>query len=265
MNIPYREHGDKTASLLLFIHGGGVSGWMWDQQVEHFRNFHCIVPNLPEHGLDNYDVTFSIKASAESLITLIEEKAKGKEVIVVGFSLGAQILVQMLSQKPELIDIAIINSALVMPSPSIIKVIEPAIKLSFPLIKWKSFSKLQARMLYIKDASFQQYYKESSQIKRESLVRVLKENMSFSIPENFPQATAKILVTVGQKEKKVMKKSAKALVKSNSNSTGIILHHIGHGISLANPEWFNQLIENWLKQDLSELKGSFTVINSIDN
>ncbi|WP_268238239.1 hypothetical protein [Paenibacillus aceti] len=28
--LHYKEYGDKRASLLLFLHGGGVSGWMWD-------------------------------------------------------------------------------------------------------------------------------------------------------------------------------------------------------------------------------------------
>ncbi|SES25399.1 Pimeloyl-ACP methyl ester carboxylesterase [Gracilibacillus ureilyticus] len=263
MGIQYREYGDKTAPAFLFIHGGGVSGWMWDQQIEHFSNYHCIIPNLPEHGLANNDVIFSIESSAKSLIALIEEKAQNKEVIVTGFSLGAQVLVQMLSEKPDLIDMAIINSALVRPNPTLIKWMEPMIRWTFPLIKNRRFAKLQAKTLYIKENNFEKYYKESCQISRETLIRVLKENMAFKIPDNFHQVETRMLITVGQKEKSIMKKSAQDLVAANKNCTGIVLKHIGHGVSLANPEVFHQIVESWLeKNELSGVKEAVTYIKS---
>ena len=35
---------------LWFYSWGGVSGWMWDKQIKHFTNFHCLVPDLPAQG-----------------------------------------------------------------------------------------------------------------------------------------------------------------------------------------------------------------------
>ena len=117
MALHYQEYGDKSASLMLFLHGGGVSDWMWDKQIQYFTHYHCMVPILPEHGLNNDGINFSIKGSAEELIKLIEEKARGKKVILIGFSLGSQVMIQILSMKPDLIDFAIINSASVRPIP----------------------------------------------------------------------------------------------------------------------------------------------------
>ena len=54
----YKEYGDKNASLMLFLHGGGVSGWMWDKQIQYFTHYHCIVPDLPEQGLSNDEQIF---------------------------------------------------------------------------------------------------------------------------------------------------------------------------------------------------------------
>ena len=34
----------------MFIHGGGISGWMWHKQVERFSDYHCIAPDSPEYG-----------------------------------------------------------------------------------------------------------------------------------------------------------------------------------------------------------------------
>ena len=60
---------------------------------------------------------------------------------------------------------------------------------------------------------------------------------------------ANILVTVGGREKAVMIKSAKKIVTHNPNCKGVILPNIGHGVSFVKPDYFNQLIESWLKKD----------------
>ncbi|WP_449537657.1 alpha/beta fold hydrolase [Ferdinandcohnia sp. Marseille-Q9671] len=246
MGLHYQEYGDKSAPLMLFLHGGGVSGWMWDKQISYFTDYHCIVLDLPEHGKSKDSPPFSIKGSAEEVIKIIEDKAEGKKVILIGFSLGAQVIVQMLSMKPHLADVAFINSALVQPMSNAKKWIQPTIRFSFPLIKMRWFSKLQANTLYVGEDYFEQYYEESSQMKLETLVRVLEENMSFDIPAGFEKATGKILVTVGEKEKAVMKKSAKNLVETNSNCTAIIFPNMGHGVSMAMPDFFNTFIDTYI-------------------
>ncbi|NLB52099.1 MAG: alpha/beta hydrolase [Syntrophomonadaceae bacterium] len=247
MTLHYQEYGDKNAPLMLFLHGGGVSGWMWDRQIKYFTHYHCVVPQLPEHGPNNYETKFSIKNSAKELIKLIEEKANGRKVILIGFSLGSQVVIQILSMKPNLCNYAIINSALVRPNPYLKKLLQPIIRLSFPLVKHKWFSKLQAKTLYISDDYFEEYYRESRQMKLDTLIRVLEENISFEIPEGFKKANGEILVTVGEKENAVMKKSAKDLINSNSNCTGVIIPGVGHGISLAMPDFFNNMTEKWIQ------------------
>lgn len=248
LELRYQEYGDKSAPIMVFLHGGGVSSWMWDKQIKFFNDYHCLTIDLPEQGASKHTKNFSIHDSAEKVMDLIEKIANGKKVIVIGFSLGAQVTIQMLSMVPNIIDYAIINSALVRPNSVVKKIIRPSIKLFFPLIKNKSFSKLQAKALYVEDEYFDTYFKESSQMRSDTLIRILEENMSFGIPENFNKAEGKILVTVGEKEKAVMKKSAKELVFHNSNCTGIMIPNVGHGISLVNPDYFNRMIEKWIQE-----------------
>src|SRR5699024_12129351 len=106
------------------------------------------------------------------------------------------------------LDYAIINSALVRPSPFTLKLICPSIKLSHPLVKNKLFSKLQAKTLYIGKEYFNSYYEESSAMKSDSLIRIVEENMSFIIPATINRAKTKILIIVGDKESAKMKKTA---------------------------------------------------------
>lgn len=240
---------------MVFLHGGGVSSWMWDKQISYFRAYyHCVTIDLPEQGLNKEGEKFSITNSAEEIIKIIEQISYGKKVIIVGFSLGAQIAIQILSIRPNLIDVAMINSALVRPIPFLQKWIRPSVKLTFPLVKNKFFSKMQAKTLYIDKELFNTYYEESRQMNADTLIRVLQENMNFTIPETFKNARAKILVTVGEKERGIMRKSANDIVSSNPNCKVIIVSNIGHGFPLAKPELFNQTLEKWLKEDALQSK-----------
>ncbi|MUG43512.1 alpha/beta fold hydrolase [Paenibacillus woosongensis] len=247
MSLFYIESGDTKAPLLVFLHGGGVSGWMWDKQIEHFQDYHCLVPDLPGHGQSS-SIPFSISGSAEFIAKLIEPMAQGKTVVLIGFSLGAQVALQLLSMRPQAFDYAIINSALVRPIPLAKQIIGPSIKLTHWLMKNRSFSKLQAKQLYIGKDRLENYYQETYRMKAETLIAILQENMTFRIPEQFHQSSAKILVTVGEKEKKMMRKSAAEIAGSNSNCKSMVIPHIGHGVTLAQPELFNKIVESWIRK-----------------
>lgn len=248
VTLAYKQHGNKRGPLMIFLHGGGVSSWMWEKQIEHFTNYHCVTVDLPEHGESKDSEPFSISYSAEKINGLIEDLATDKKVIVIGFSLGAQVAVKMMSLKPDLIDYAILNSTLLKPPSELMrKMMRQSLQISYPMIKNRTFAKLQARTLHIGEEYFDTYFVESSQLSVDTLIRIFDENMSFALPENFGQVKTKMLATVGSKENALMKKSLKLLVKNHPNCTGIIIPKVGHGIPFYDPDYFNRLVESWLK------------------
>ncbi|MBA9087878.1 pimeloyl-ACP methyl ester carboxylesterase [Fontibacillus solani] len=118
---------------------------MWERQMQYFKsNYHCIAPDLPGHGLSE-STSFSIHDSAIDVIDLIQSIGRDKPVIMVGFSLGAQIVMEILSLESDMIDYAIINSALCRPISYANKIIEPVIRLTHGLTRNRYFAKLQAR------------------------------------------------------------------------------------------------------------------------
>ncbi|MCR8844755.1 alpha/beta hydrolase [Paenibacillus sp. SC116] len=248
MTLYYKEYGHKHAPLMVFIHGGGVSGWMWNKQIEYFKHFHCLVPDLPEQGLSNGDCPFSINTSAEKIISLIEEKGQRKTIIAIGFSLGAQVLIAILSKRPDLIQYAMINSALVKPI-SYAKMFTKSLVVIYPLTRNKTFSKIQAKSMYIDTDLYETYYNESGRMSKNTFTRIMNENMSFTIPKSFDRANGNILVTVGEKEKKMMKDSMIEIINSNPKCRGFVFPKMGHGVSLAEPELFNHVVEKWIQQD----------------
>ena len=118
--LSVRECGPDTAPTICFLHGGGISGWMWRPQVEALQDsYHCLIPNLPEHGLSAEVGPFTIADAAHRVAELIRERGHGGCAHVIGLSEGAQITVQLLGSIPEIVDHAIVSSALMHPLPGV--------------------------------------------------------------------------------------------------------------------------------------------------
>src|SRR5438132_14311643 len=100
-NLYVQTTGLDAAPSIVFLHGGGGGGWMWQPHVAQLTDYHCLVPDLPEHG-HNKDVRpFTMEGTAELIANLIRTQAHGGRAHVVGLSEGAQVIVALLSSAPE--------------------------------------------------------------------------------------------------------------------------------------------------------------------
>lgn len=83
-------------------------------------------------------------------------------LLIGGLSLEGQILLEILSQRGNICEYAIVESALVIPSKLTYAMINPAFGSCYGLISHKWFSKLQFKSLKIKQELFDDYYIESN-------------------------------------------------------------------------------------------------------
>ena len=240
MSLFCSELGNKSGKTIVFIHGGGISSWMWDKQVEFFKDqYYCLAPDLPGHGNSRDEEYISTRDCTEKIIEIIETKVKGRKVILVGLSLGAQIVVDILSIRPDLAERALINSGIVRPFKLLNFIIPLMVKLSIPLARSRKFARLQVKDMYISDNYFEKYYEDSKDITAKTLSTFMLGYFNYKLPDTFKEMTVPSLILIGSKEPSIIKKSLMTLVKSNSNCKGYIMPDVKHGASLANPKLFN--------------------------
>ncbi|WP_078392934.1 alpha/beta fold hydrolase [Shouchella patagoniensis] len=245
--IYINESGNTDGPLILFLHGGGVSSWMWKNQLAYFEEeYHCLAPDLPGHGKSS-DKSFSIVETAKRLLSLIKEKAQGKEVTVVGFSLGSQIALEMLHQNGSQINRVMFNSGSIKPMPIVRPFIKPLLYSSAPLVKWRSFSKLQAKTLHITEDDFECYFAEAKRMPAALLAETVQESISYELPSRVKEVVCKGLITIGSKENRAIKRSAKVLEERFPHFERFAISDVGHGLPLAEANTFNQLLERLLK------------------
>lgn len=104
MNLYVKETGKTNLETIVFIHADGMAGWIWDEQLKAFEDYHCLVPDLPEHGRSCDVRPFTVECAANMIIDIIRNKTHNGKAHLVGMSLGAQVIVKILSTAPEVVD-----------------------------------------------------------------------------------------------------------------------------------------------------------------
>lgn len=232
--------GPRSGSPLLLLHGGGVAGWMWEPVRSHFGDrMRVIVPDLPGHGRSVPETYVSHAATTAALAHLMEHE---EPATVVGFSLGAQLTVQLAAQHPEQVRNVVVVSAQAVP----MRATRPTLALlgaTAGLAKREWFARLQARQLFVPGDLMDAYVRTSAGISRETLLHSVEENLVFTPPAAWRSYRGAASILVGGNEKSIMKRSAARLHASLPHSDLRVVDGCGHGIPLQRPAWLARHIE----------------------
>jgi len=180
---------------------------------------------------------------ATRIIAHIDEHFGGKVLAVGGLSLGGQIAVEMLTQRPDICSFALLESTLVKPSKLTYALIKPTFGMSYGLIKQTWFAKLQAAYLGIPQKLFDDYFRDTYKITKEDMIVFLESNSAYFIKPALRDTQAKAHIVFGSKEQSSIRTSGKLLNHTIPGSTMEILPGYTHGdLSLNHPEQYVQML-----------------------
>lgn len=255
-------YGPKNAPLILFLHGGGAGAWSWEPVIERLGEFRCLAPDMPEHGRSTAVGPFSIPGAAACMAELIRSQAPDEKVHVVGLSEGAQVVVAMLANCPELIASAVISSALLRPLPGAWMmtpgVIRWTFRLSVPPFRNNDWW-IRLNMKYaagVPEAYFAQFKRDFQAMSEDGFTHLMVENQRFRLPQGLEKAALPVLVLAGRKEYGAMRQSACDLSAALPQATMRIID-LGEGSSLAQehnwclhaPDKFAETVRAWVNQE----------------
>ncbi|GAK00834.1 alpha/beta fold hydrolase [Geomicrobium sp. JCM 19055] len=238
---------EKKRHLLLFLHGGGTSSWMWNEQVKFFeRDYTVWTPELPGHGR-NEEKHFSIDDTVDQLLRELDA-VSFERISVIGFSLGAQVALSLVSRQPERFKHVVLVSMLAasLPFP---KVMAKATAMMLPLSRNRTFAKLQAKQLEIPSSDFERYFSDTQSITKSLLENIIYENSRFKLPQNVHELPLPILVMAGAKENRLIKKTMVEISRGNKHVKTIIVEEAGHSLPYAYSSIFNETVQRFLSQN----------------
>lgn len=103
VEIRFDQQGNGSPTLI-FVHGWGNNRSVWEAQVAHFSEKYKVVnidlPGFGESG--NSRQHFTIGSFGEDVATVIR-KLNLEQVVLIGFSMGAPVVIETANRVPELV------------------------------------------------------------------------------------------------------------------------------------------------------------------
>ncbi len=270
MSLYLEEYGQENKETILFLHCA-VPALDVEEGHPTLNNFHCLVPDLPEHDHSASVEPFTFSKTSEFLMNIITEKSHGGSAHIVGLSLGAQLGVQMLNDSPQKIKSAFLSSPMLKPAFASNlgfydeKILRWAHRLFMqPLKNWDWW--IQLNMKYsagIPLEYFQDFKRVFQSMSEDAFARIMSAGMNFRLPSGFKIVNTPVLVTVGSKEYRAMQESAKMLAAALPNAHFFVVstdrHHNlaeSHNWAISTPELFATSLNAWIagRQLPDELK-----------
>jgi pimeloyl-ACP methyl ester carboxylesterase len=246
MSLFVRESGPVSAPTIVLLHGGGVSGWSWQPQIEAFPDYHLLVPDLPEHGRSMAESPFTLPDAAARVANLIRDRGHGGRAHVIGLSLGAQTAIQLLAAVPEVVDHTLLSGALVrgLPGASLVR---PTIAVYMPFRNIPTLVRANMRFSAIPAAYYQPFSEDTRALTAGALTHVLVAKMTFRLPPGLDRVKAAVLVTVGSREYGMLFGSARDVVAAIPGAVGCVVRGAPHNWPLAAPALFNWTTRAWIE------------------
>ena len=253
--MKYIEYGSDNKDTLIFLHGGGLSWWNFREEAELLQqDFHVILPILDGHA-DSGRLFTTIEDAAAELIRLIDERFGGSVLLIGGLSLGAQILLETLSQKNDVCRIALVESAAVLPSKLTHALVGSAVSGSYGLIRKRGFAQKQFNSLHIRQDLFEDYYRDTCKLRKEDMIAFMKANTAYSLKDQIKGCSARVAVFYGEKENREIRESAKAIRSALPDCRVSVVPDAYHGeFSLNRAKQYAGVVKKLIDRELTVLK-----------
>ncbi len=238
------EYGRENEKIIVMLHGAYFVH-TYGRQYPLAKDYHIIVPHIMGFGNET-NRTFQTDTCIAELAELI--KSLGKKVMIVGFSLGAQLAFRLISEHEELFSCAIIVSPwLIKEEPFVSKIMELNLKQNSQL-KNKWICNFTAVMNGLIPSKIRKEFVEQCQNVTEETVRnTVYNGITLDSMPDFADVSIPVVALAGEKEDLAVRDSVRKMAEINQNCRYEIWRKAAHNIPPMFATKFNMLICSMLQ------------------
>ena len=246
--MEFKIYKNKSKPVFIYIHGECLSSFSFKKEVEELKKDYTIVlPVLDGHTQDGPSFT-NIRDAADAIIEYIDQNYEGHVQVLAGFSLGAQIVTEILGSRPDFSDYIMIESAMMKPKKINSWSDFAAVHLN-PLARNKFFNSFMYYTKFNDDFALDEYYKNYKVMSRETVRNELYATYHYNMPKGLEEVKGKVAILVGQREKKIVKESANLLHEAMPQAQIFVLQNYTHGaFSLGHPQEYIRFVKSWIQE-----------------
>lgn len=253
VKISFDQQG-KGEPVLIFVHGWSNNRRVWDAQMAHFsKKYRVIAVDLPGFGESGNNRTNWTMSSYGEDVAAVIKKLNLKQVVLVGFSMGAYVSIETAKTAPEnLIGLVLVDEIKDIEmkySPEILVYMDSVL---MDVVTSPTNEKLVAGGFYKKnpEASFERVlsmlsaHKNTSRIGwRESLADALRW-----LNEDCIESLKKVQVPIISISSDMEPTNVEAFKKYVPSYQLKIIPDVAHLVMWDNPEEFNRLLEESIQE-----------------
>lgn len=247
MDLFVRESGPAAAPAIVFLHGAYTSGWSWEPVVERMQQYRCLVPDLPHYGKSFELGPFEMGRAATAVAELIRSRVITGRAHLVGWSLGAQVGVQLLATEPKLVDRAVLSGTAVNTVPFVQLTRRLlALPARSSMYRWMVRRYRNAWQAAVPSAHIDDYREDVRLITSGQLADVIMASAGFTLPEGLAKSASPTLFITGGKELPVVRRWAAALAQQMPNGVDGVATGMPHEWHKRDPDLFAHTVDAWL-------------------
>lgn len=239
------EMGTPGAPCIVFLHGVGASGWMWEQQIASLADFHCLNVDLPGHGKSNRVEWISLRSAADQIAAIIRARAANGRAHIVGLSLGGHVALSLLEHHADMLDRVVISGVTAAPMPN--RVLLPLqLGLMSVVMKRRWLVKTQAKALPLPPHMQSAFIDNLLAMSMQAYRRIWKEAAYFQVPPSLRHVNTPTLIVAGGRESKIITEAVGTIANMMPNAQGRLAPGLGHGWNVEAPDLFNAMVRAWV-------------------
>jgi pimeloyl-ACP methyl ester carboxylesterase len=242
-----RTSGVQSLPTVVFLHGIGTSGWMWESLVHRLDGLHCIAIDMPGHGKSRSIPWVSMEDTADRVGTIVKSHARNGTAHIVGLSLGAYVGLTLLSRHSDLIERCMLSglNILPLPHPWLMNVMAYAMA---PMLKTSFGANANARALKIPEDQRPGYRHSLKELSLRSFIAANQDAIAFSAPQALELVPNPTLLIAGENEHPLVHKSMAALADVLPHAQQRWAKGCGHGWSGERPDLFAATVSAWCRE-----------------
>lgn len=232
------KFGDENNSAIVFLHGANFVH-AFGKQYSLSDRYYLVVPHLMGYGKETERI-FDAEEQTRELAEFIA--GFGRKVTLVGFSLGAQLAVKLVAERPELFNAAVFVSPwLTKYEPLFSKALQENEK-QFKMFKNKGICRFIGLVNGLPKEQRREFVEQIQNLKIETVRNAIDNKITFETLKGFENVSIPMIALAGGKEPKEVAEGLNKLAELNPNCNSMIWEKAAHNIPPVFYKKFNELL-----------------------
>lgn len=240
----FEEIGDRRNHTIIMLHGAALPlGFV--KQYSLASKYHLVLPHLYGNGEEAYE-TYTPDKCVEGVLDIVKKLEKDK-VTLIGFSLGAQLMIPILCKEEHYFDKAVLVSPWVCKSEEALVSVVKSMSQMASLMKIRWVAKLQGQLVGMDQVQKKDFITYCQNTTKENLIAMAECGINIKDYNEYRDLTIPILALAGSKENEEVRESVKLLEKLNpEHCVAKILEKHAHDIPYNKSGLFNSILLDFL-------------------